>query len=39
VLLLWHRRMDGNAANAWLREHIARAMDIGPPELTVPLAV
>ena len=39
VMLFWHRRMDGNAANAWLRDHIARAMDFGPLEMTVPLAV
>jgi DNA-binding transcriptional LysR family regulator len=39
VVLAWHRRMDGNAANAWLRDHIARAMDFGPPEMTVPLAL
>ena len=37
VMLLWHRRMDGNAANAWLRDHIARAMDFGSFEMTVPL--
>ena len=39
VVLMWHRRMDGNAANAWLRDHIARAMDFGPLEMSVPLAV
>ena len=30
VMLFWHRRVDGNAANAWLRDHIARALDFGP---------
>ena len=39
VMLFWHRRVDGNAANAWLRDHIARAMDFGPLQMTVPLAV
>jgi len=39
VVLLWHRRMDGNAANAWLRDHIARVMDFGRLEMSVPLAV
>jgi DNA-binding transcriptional LysR family regulator len=38
VELFWHRRADGNAANAWLRDHIARAMDFGPLQITVPLA-
>jgi DNA-binding transcriptional LysR family regulator len=39
VVLFWHRRVDGNAANAWLRDHIAEAMDFGPAKVTVPLAV
>jgi DNA-binding transcriptional LysR family regulator len=30
VMLFWHRRLDRNAANAWLREHIARALNFGP---------
>ena len=38
VVLFWHRRAD-NDANAWLRDHIARALDFGPLEMTVPLAV
>ena len=38
VMLFWHRRVDGNGANAWLRDHIARALDFGPSRLTVPLA-
>jgi DNA-binding transcriptional LysR family regulator len=38
VVLLWHRRLDGNAAHAWLREHIVSAMDFGPVQMTVPLA-
>jgi len=37
VILFWHRRVDGNAANAWLRDHIARALDFGPLELSGPL--
>jgi DNA-binding transcriptional LysR family regulator len=37
VVLFWHRRVDGNAANAWLRDHIARALDFGPCDITVPL--
>lgn len=39
VMLFWHRREDGNAANAWLREHIARVLDFGPLEMSVPLAL
>ena len=38
VILFWHRRDDGNAANAWLREHIIRTLDFGPLEMSVPLA-
>jgi DNA-binding transcriptional LysR family regulator len=38
VILFWHRRVDGNAANAWLRDHIIRALDFGPLDLTVPLS-
>jgi DNA-binding transcriptional LysR family regulator len=38
VMLFWHRRVDGNAANAWLRDHIVKALDFGPLQLTVPLA-
>jgi DNA-binding transcriptional LysR family regulator len=30
VMLFWHRRVDGNGANTWLRNHIARALDFGP---------
>jgi hypothetical protein len=37
VVLFWHRRVDGNAANAWLRHHIKRVLDFGPVEVTVPL--
>ena len=37
VVLFWHRRVDGNAANAWLRDHIKRVLDFGPVEVTVPL--
>ena len=37
VVLFWHRRVDGNAANAWLRDHIKRALDFGPVEVTDPL--
>lgn len=29
-MMFWHRRLDRDAANAWLREHIAAAMDFGP---------
>ena len=37
VMLFWHRRVDGNAANAWLRNHIKRVLDVGPVEVTDPL--
>jgi DNA-binding transcriptional LysR family regulator len=37
VMLFWHRRVDAHAANAWLRDHIARALDLGPLRMTVPL--
>jgi DNA-binding transcriptional LysR family regulator len=37
VMLFWHRRVDGNAASAWLRDHIVRAFDFGSVKLTVPL--
>jgi DNA-binding transcriptional LysR family regulator len=39
VMLFWHRRADANAANAWLRDRIARALDFGQLQLTDPLAV
>lgn len=39
VVLFWHRREDGNAANAWLRDHIVRALDFGPLDTTVPPAI
>lgn len=39
VMLFWHRRVDGNAANAWLRDHIGKVLDFGPLEMTVPLTV
>lgn len=39
VILFWHRRDDGNAANAWLRQHIIRTLDFGPLEMRVPLTV
>jgi DNA-binding transcriptional LysR family regulator len=37
VMLFWHRRVDGNAANAWLRDRIAKALDVGslPGTLTL----
>ena len=38
-MLFWHRRVDGNAANAWLRDHIAKALDFGPLKMTVPLSI
>jgi DNA-binding transcriptional LysR family regulator len=38
VMLFWHRRMEKNAANAWLRDRIAEALDFGPVDLTVPPA-
>jgi DNA-binding transcriptional LysR family regulator len=37
VMLFWHRKVDGNAANAWLRDHIIRALDFGPLDMTIPL--
>jgi DNA-binding transcriptional LysR family regulator len=39
VMLFWHRRVDAHAANAWLRDHIARALDFGPLQMTVPLQI
>jgi DNA-binding transcriptional LysR family regulator len=30
VVMFWHRRLDRNAANEWLRAHIARVLDFGP---------
>jgi DNA-binding transcriptional LysR family regulator len=39
VVLVWHRRDDGSAANAWLRNHIARVLDFGPLTLTEPLVL
>jgi len=39
VMLFWHRRVDGNGANAWLRDHIAKALDFGPLQMTVPLTI
>ena len=37
VTLFWHRRLDGNAANAWLRNHVTKTLAFGPIEMTVPL--
>lgn len=37
VILFWHRREDGSAANVWLRDHIAQTLDFGPLSMTVPL--
>ncbi len=31
-LLFWHRRRDGDAALAWVRDHIARELDLGRPK-------
>ena len=39
VMLFWHRRVDAHAANAWLRDHIAKALDFGPLKMTVPLTI
>ncbi len=39
VILLWHRRVDAHAANAWLRDHIAKALYHGPVKMTVPLTI
>ena len=39
VVLFWHRRVDAHAANAWLRDHIAKTLDSGPVMLTVPLSI
>ncbi len=39
VMLFWHRRVDAHAANAWLRDHIAKALDSGPAKMTVPLTI
>ena len=37
VMLFWHRKMDGNGGNAWLRAHIERTLDFGPLDMTAPL--
>jgi DNA-binding transcriptional LysR family regulator len=39
VTLFWHRRVDGNAANAWLRDHIVKAFDFAPLKMTEPLSL
>jgi DNA-binding transcriptional LysR family regulator len=39
VMLFWHRRVDGNGANAWLRDQIAKAFDFAPLKLTEPLTL
>ena len=39
VMLFWHRRVDAHAANAWLRAHIAKALDFGALKMTVPLSI
>jgi DNA-binding transcriptional LysR family regulator len=39
VMLFWHRRVDAHAANAWLRDHIAKALDSGHLKMTVPLNI
>jgi DNA-binding transcriptional LysR family regulator len=39
VILFWHRRDDGNGANAWLRDHIAQTLDFGSIDTSAPLAV
>jgi DNA-binding transcriptional LysR family regulator len=31
VMLFWHRSREGDAAQAWLRERIARVLDLGCP--------
>jgi DNA-binding transcriptional LysR family regulator len=36
VMLYWHKRVDADAANAWLRGHVARALDFGPLEMKLP---
>ena len=33
AILFWHRRLDADAANIWLREHIIRALDFGPLQM------
>jgi DNA-binding transcriptional LysR family regulator len=30
--LFWHRRQEGNVAQAWLRERVAQVLDLGRPE-------
>lgn len=30
VMMFWHKRHDRDAAHAWLRDHVARALDFGP---------
>jgi DNA-binding transcriptional LysR family regulator len=39
VTLFWHRRVDGNGANAWLRDQIVKAFDFAPLKLTEPLTL
>lgn len=37
VMLYWHHRLDRHPGNAWLRDHIARALDFKDFEHTAPL--
>lgn len=37
VMLLWHRRLDQNTSNTWLRAQIIRAFDFGPLDMSAPL--
>jgi DNA-binding transcriptional LysR family regulator len=30
VMMFWHKRLDRSAADAWLRDHVAKALDFGP---------
>lgn len=39
VMLLWHRRLDGDAAHAWLRHHIANSLESGGVQLAEPLVL
>jgi hypothetical protein len=39
VTLFWHRRVDGNGANAWLRDQIVKAFDFAPLKMTEPLTL
>jgi DNA-binding transcriptional LysR family regulator len=38
-MLFWHRRLDAHGANAWLRDHIAKALDDDSVQMAEPLVL